>query len=44
MTGSNYFTEENIMEEKLICSHCGEIIDNDDHGQINGEIIFRFKN
>ena len=27
------------MKEKLICSHCGEIIDNDDYGHINGEVI-----
>lgn len=27
------------MEEKIICSHCGAIIENDDYGTINGNVI-----
>lgn len=27
------------MEEKVICSHCGEIIENDDYGTIVGNVI-----
>lgn len=27
------------MEEKIYCSHCGTIIDTDDYGEINGQII-----
>ena len=27
------------MKEELICSHCGELIVDDDYGHINGEII-----
>lgn len=27
------------MEEKIYCSHCGAIIDTDDYGEINGQIV-----
>ena len=27
------------MEEKIYCSHCGELIDTDDYGELDGEIL-----
>lgn len=27
------------MEEKIYCSHCGEVIDTDDYGELYGEIL-----
>ena len=27
------------MEEKLLCSHCGAIIDDDDYSVVNGEVV-----
>lgn len=27
------------MEEKIYCSNCGELIDTDDYGELDGEIL-----
>ena len=27
------------MEEKIYCSHCEELIDTDDYGELDGEIL-----
>ena len=33
------FMEEIKMEEKLICSHCGAEITDDDYSMVNGQIV-----
>ena len=30
------------MKEELYCSHCGELIENEDYGHINGEAALKF--
>ena len=31
--------EDKLMEEKLLCSHCGALIEDDDYSLVNGEVV-----